>query len=474
MEGVVLTGASDSDHGADAGVDPRRTPPGAGPGRRSSPSTAPPTQRQLFKQFTPLALSGIFFPLVPPIINAALARSPEPALALAAMGLMRSLSQPLLSPLFGLRQVTTALARDRDMLGRLRTTSVALSCGTSALLLILCLPPVYRLVVQTGMGIPSGVAWAAWPAVLVSAFTPLLGVGRGYFQGVLIHYRRPGPIGTGALGYLLGATMVVWPAVLLTRLPGALLGALGLFWGQAVYVVMVWLPGRRLIRERIPQSSTNVAESQRSVRYILLFFFPLALATMLNAVGEPLIQTAMAHAPDPTDSLAAFPVCFSVLFLAAVPLWNVQQVVIAHVRDHASYVQARRFVWRLGLAWSVALALVGWTPLSPWLFGSVIGVSGRIQALSIQGFRWLALAPLLFAGRTLFYGVLISQDATPHIRTAALVKLAALVLTLATGVWLQRLPGLMVGLLAMLTATAAEVLCLSWYVRGLWRADARA
>lgn len=432
-------------------------------------ATTTPSQRQLLRQFVPLALSGVFFPLVPPIINAALARTPEPALALAAIGLARSLSMPFLSPLFSLRQVTTALVRDRDMLSHVRQSSLALAGMATGLLLLLCLPPVYDSVVRTGMGIPEDVARVAWPAVLVAATTPLLGVGRGFYQGVLVHYGRTTPIGLGALGYLVGAAMVIWPCVLLTRVNGALLAALALFGGQAVYLAVVWWPARQIARTRIPERSPQVEESQRSVRYVILFFVPLAVAAALGAAGEPLMQATMARTLSPKASLAAFPVCTSVLFLAGTPLWNAQQVVIANVRDALSYSAVRRFVVELGLVWTLALALIGWTPLADWVFGDLIGVTGEIEALTLRGFRWLTMAPLLFAGRSLYYGTLISQAATRHVRTAAVVRLVTLTLVLALGLWWGREPGLLIAIWAVLLSSVAELVCLSRHVRSCWR-----
>jgi hypothetical protein len=418
----------------------------------------------LLQQFMPLALSGVFFPLVPPIINAALARGPEPALALAAMGLVRSLSLPLVSPLFGMRQITTALVRDRDMMSHVRTASLVLSGGGTGLLLLLCLAPVYDWVVGTGMGIPPTLSRVAWPVLLVTATTPLLGVGRGFFQGVLIHYGRSGPIGFGALGYLLSATLVIWPSVLFTRVDGALLGALALCCGQTVYLALVWWPARAVIQERMPRHSPRIQDHQRSVGYVVGFFVPLAVAAVLSAAGEPLVQAAMARAPHAMVSLAAFPVCTSVLFLAATPLWNVQQLVIAQAQDRRSYAAVRRFVLLLGLAWTAAMLLLGWTPLAGWVFGGLIGVSGEVEALSISGFRWLGAAPLLLAGRSLYYGVLIGQSATRPIRTAAIVRLGVLVLALVLGAGVQRYAGLLVVLWAMLTAATAELVCLRGYV----------
>lgn len=420
----------------------------------------PPTQRQLFSLFLPLALSGIFFPLVPPIINAALARTAAPALALAAYGLARSLSHPLISPLFGLRQVTTALARDRDMLRHIRNCSGSMGGAAAGLLLICCLPFVYWPLVEGVMGIPVEIARVGLPVLIATAATPLLVVGRGYFQGILVHYGKAGPIGTGALVYLVGAAVIMWTGVLWTDVEGALLAALAICGGQVVYLLVVWHPSRSLLKERIPERSEEVEERQRSARYVFLFNLPLAISAVLISAVEPAIQAGMARAPLAMESLAAYPVCLSISWLAGTPLWNAQQVVIARVKGLASFRAARRFVLTLSLLLVAGMVLLCLPPPAEFIFGRLIGVSGTIKELSIEGFRWLVLSPLLMGLRSLYYGTLISQDATGPVRSAAIVRIGVMLTVLVAGVWHGAASGLLVAVWATLASSAAEVLAL--------------
>ncbi len=53
---------------------------------------------------------GAFFPL---------ARTEDPKLALAAYSVAISVTLPLVAPLFGMRQIITALCVDRDMIAKL-------------------------------------------------------------------------------------------------------------------------------------------------------------------------------------------------------------------------------------------------------------------------------------------------------------------------------------------------------------------
>ena len=433
-------------------------------------SETPPTQRQLFSLFLPLALSGIFFPLAPPVINAALARTATPVVALAAYGLIGSLSRPLISPLFSLRQITTALARDRDMLRHIRNCSGLMSGASAILLLVCCLPFVYRPLVEGIMGIPAEIARVGLPVLVVVATTPPLVVGRGYFQGILVHYGKAGPIGTGALAYLVGAAVIMWAGVLWTDVEGALLAALALCGGQVAYLLLVWHPSRSLLEERVPAHSEEVGEEQRSGRYVFFFNLPLAISAVLISAVEPAIQAGMARAPLAMESLAAYPVCLSLSWLAGTPLWNAQQVVIARVKGRSSFRAVRRFVLTLSLLLTLGMGLLCLPPSAEFIFGRLIGVSGTIKELSIEGFRWLVLSPLLMGLRSLYYGTLISQNATGPVRSAAIVRIAVLLATLVAGVWHGAMSGLLVAVWATLASSAAEVLALHWATRRIaWR-----
>ena len=426
---------------------------------------APPSQRELFRLFLPLALSGVFFPLAAPVVNAALARTAEPEVALAAYAVGRGLSNALVSPLFSLRQVTTALARDRRILATIRRWSAFLALGATCVLFTLCLPPLYRLVVPGLMGIPERIAAVAWPVLGVLALSPLMVVGRGYYQGILVRYDRSGPIGTGAFLYVAGTAALLVLGTAFSGLEGALLAALALFGGQILYMAAVWPACRRVIRDLVPAQDRDLRPDQLGGRYLLGFYWPLALATVLLSLSEPLLQAGMARLPQAELALAAYPVCTALSWLAGVPLWNAQQLAIAQIRDRPSFVAVRRFILGASLVLTGAMLLMALPPLSGWIFGGLMGLEGRVGELALLGFRLLVPMPLLMGGRSLYHGVLISQDATGHARTGALVRVAVLVLVLVGGVAGGAVHGLAVALVASQVSALAELVYLHRRVR---------
>jgi progressive ankylosis protein len=426
--------------------------------------------RQFYILFAPLAFSGAFFPVARPVINAALARTDDPEMALAAYSVALSVSLPLVAPLFGMRQIVTALCVDRDMIRRLGRLVWCLGGAATVIVLLLAIPSVYILVTDQLLGIPQEIADLGPPAMLLLATSPLLLIGRGYYQGILVHYGEANPIGVGALGYLVGCSVVVFGAVLWLDLPGAVAAALALMAGNVIYLLIVWPPTRSLYRTHPPkivQRAEGFDPQKRSMRYILSLYHPLALSTMLTAGVEPVVQMAMAHTPQVTQSLAAYAVCVSIVWLARTNLWNTQQVVIAKVKGSTSYAAAKRFVMSLGLG-TTAIMSIGLLPaVGDAVFGDLIGLQGVVKEYARHGYAMLLIVPYLQGWRSLSYGTLVALGDTGGIRTAAILRIVVLVLALGTGVLHGGWPGIYVAAGATLLAEFTEVAALQISVRGL-------
>ena len=125
---------------------------------------------------------GAFFPL---------ARSEDPELALAAYSVAISVTLPLVAPLFGMRQIITALCVDRDMIAKLGRLVWFLGGGATLVVLLLSIPSVYITLTDRILGIPEEISRPGLPVMLLLT-SPLLLIGRGYYQGILVHYGTVG------------------------------------------------------------------------------------------------------------------------------------------------------------------------------------------------------------------------------------------------------------------------------------------
>lgn len=410
-------------------------------------------------------MSGIFFPLARPVINAAMARADDPALSLAAYSVLFSLTIPLLSPLFGLRQIVTALAVDQDMIRRLGRITLALSAVATLPLMVASIPSVYLWIGRHVIGVPDEVAAIGPPAMLVLTTAPIISVARGYYQGILVKYGRANAIGYGALLYLVVSVAVAFPLITAFRVEGALAATLAFTFGSIAYAFVVWLPYRRLRRETIPERDDDLADDRRSHRHILRQYAPLAVSSILMATVEPVIQTAIARSPGSIVGLAAYPVVISITWLSRVHLWNAQQIVIARVKTLDEYVDVRRFMFSMAAVTSALLAALMIPGVSDWMFGDLIGLEGPIKEMAIRGFPIAITIPALQAARSFYYGTLISKERTGGIQTAAFVRIVVLIVLLAAGVAWGALNGLYLALIATAFGDLAECLALRRYVK---------
>lgn len=423
--------------------------------------------RSLYALFLPLALSGAFFPVARPIINAALARTDDAEAALAAYSVAAAVTMPLVAPLFGMRQIVTALCVDAEMIRRLGRVVLTLGSLSTAVVLLLSIPSIYLTVTDAVLGIPADIARLGQPAMWLLATAPLLMIGRAHYQGVLVHFGHAGPIGLGSFGYLLGCTVTVFAAVLWWQLPGAVAAAASLMAGNLVYLLIVWPPTRPMRRAgadgtppRIPARDDGFDPARRSTRSILTLYHPLALSTLLTSGVEPVVQMAMARLDQVTESLAAYAVCVSIVWLARTNLWNTQQVVIARVRGNHSYRAVRRWVLSLSLGTTALMAVVLLPPVSQWVFGDLIGLDGPVRTFAAHGYAILLIVPFLQGWRSLYYGTLVTLGSTGGIRTAALARIVVLLVALGAGVWHGAWAGIYVAAVATLLAELTEVAAL--------------
>ena len=421
------------------------------------------SQRALLKLFAPLAMSGIFFPLARPVVNAAIARSDDPTLALAAYSVVFSLTIPLLSPLFGLRQIVTSLAVDRDMIRRLGVLTLVLSAIATLPLLVAAIPSVYLWITNGILGVPEEIALVGPPAMLVLTTAPIVNVARGYYQGILVKYGRANAIGFGALLYLVVSVLIAFPMISIFRIEGALTATVAFTVGSIAYAFVVWVPYRKVRTDLVPEKDASFEDEKRSQKFILKQYAPLAVSSILMATVEPLVTASIARSPGSEVALAAYPVVISLTWLSRVHLWNAQQIVIARVKSLSQYRDVRRFMISMTGITTVLLAALMIPSVSEWIFGTMMGLEGPVKDMAIKGFPIAILIPALQAARSFYYGTLISQEVTGGIQVAAFIRIGVMVVLLLAGVADGRLNGLYLALGATALGDFAEGLSLRWY-----------
>jgi hypothetical protein len=206
-----------------------------------------------------------------------------------------------------------------------------------------------------------------------------------------------------------------------------------------------------------------------TLRYLWFFYLPLAITSVLRQAIRPLTSAGIAAAPMAELSLAAWPVAFSLVSIFWGPTMGLQQVTIALTNDKDSWHTVSRFVLAVGLVLTLALALISFTPLLWVVLGSLFGLSESVAELAAPAVRIQVLLPLAYTLHALFTGLLVKQGRTTTVRTAKIVDVGIVGLTLYGGLVYGGLWGSVLGAVAVTAGSLAEAGWVYWRSRPVLR-----
>lgn len=391
--------------------------------------SSPLTLGKTWAFFWPLALSGIIMSAGQPVVQAGLARLPDPELTLAAYGVAFYVALLLEAPIVMLLVTATALVRDERTYRFTRNAMWMFCIGVVATSAAVALwQPLYDLVFLRLLGFPADVASAARPGLI--ALIPWAGaVGvRRYYQGVLIRFGQTKVVSIGSVVRL--ATMVVALLVGIALLPqhGVMVGGLALLAGViADMFVAVFFARRLLLQHVLPAESDEAQPAGLKMIPFLAFFIPLIMTTALRFIGRPLMLSGIARSYEPMLALAAFPVATGTLQMFSGFVQMLQQVTVAQIKDAQSAQVVQRFVLMVTAGCTALVALVAFTPLANLYHGQAIGLEGAVLSMANVSLRLIVPAAGLTALQAYLQGLMIRQSRTMTVNIAAIGNVILLV-----------------------------------------------
>ena len=207
------------------------------------------SQERILQYWLPLAASWLLMSLEGPFANSVIARLSEPALMLAAFGIVTSLSITIESPVVPLLSTSTALARSRGNFIILKRFTLALLSLTTLIHILISWTPLFDVVVVRWMGTPPAIVPAVRLGMRIMIFWSAAIAWRRFTQGILIRFGQAGFVGKGTLVRLLTMASIAVGTALLTSLPGIAVGALALASGVIAEAIYAHLVARPIIQE---------------------------------------------------------------------------------------------------------------------------------------------------------------------------------------------------------------------------------
>lgn len=415
-------------------------------------------RRTVFWLWLPLALSFTFMMLEGPTVQSAIARLGDPALNLAAFGMVFSLSLIIESPVIMLVSTAIALAKDAHSYRTLRRFMLSLNVVLTLLTIVIAWTPLFDLIAGSVLGMPQPIVDAGRPAMRLMIFWTAAIGWRRFYQGILVRHGYTRRVSYGTAMRLLTNMLVAFSLVAWGGLSGAVVGVMTLMAGVLMEAFMTHLMAFRLVREQVLRNTIPAAVPLTMGR-VAAFHLPLATTSLLTLVVQPVTAAALARLSLPQQTLAAWPVVFSTLLVMRGWGLALQETTIAQSREPGMVRPLREFAYIVAGVTFVATAVLAFTPLINLHLHYVIGIAPELRDQVRTGVQLALFLPALGALTSWMRGVSVAAGATSRVYRGMMVNLALNCGALLAGVLLHA-PGVALAAIALTLANAGEYLYL--------------
>lgn len=395
----------------------------------------------IFRFWLPVAFSWLMMAAEGPYLAAVIARMADAKVNLAAYGVAFAFAILVESPIIMIISASTALARDADSFKRLLKFIFALNVAITGVMLLILIPPVYQLIFVDLIGLQPPVDRLTYVSLAIFLPWPAAIGFRRFYQGVMIRTNRTRLVAYGTVVRLLCMAATALLLFQFTEWPGAYVGSAALSIGVTLESVATCLMARGAVEETRAAAPAPAAD-RLTRRRIWIFYYPLALTSIIGLAAHPMVTFFMGKAPFPLESLAVLPVVHSLSFIFRSVGLSYQEVAIAVLgRSERNYPTLRAFAIIVGLASSLGLAAIAFTPLAHWWYHDVSGLSLELTGFALLPTKILALMPLLSVLVSFQRALLVHGRHTRPVTGATVMEVGGIAITLLACIRLWGLPG---------------------------------
>lgn len=388
--------------------------------------------RKIFVFWVPLAATWLMMSVEGPFLAAIIARLPDPRYNLAAFGVAYAFALIVEAPVIMIMSASTALVRDRDSFLKLRNFIYTINVAVTLLMLVLLIPSIFYFITERLIGLEPEISKLTHTAVFILLPWPGSIGYRRFYQGILIRANLTRRVAYGTLVRLVFMTGTAVILYAFMKPHGVLVGAAALSLAVTMEAVTSRFMALRVVKTiRQKTESDNSGENSLTYPSIIHFYFPLALTSMLGLGIQPMVTFFLGHSRMALNSLAAFPVVNSLVFIFRGLGLSFQEVGIALLgRKNEYYRELRKFASILGLAVVSVLALIAFTPFAMIWYRQISGLSAEMARFAIVPTKLLVIMPGLTVLLSFQRALLVNNKHTTPVTIATLIEVLTIVTVL--------------------------------------------
>lgn len=401
-----------------------------------------------------------------PFVSATINRLPDEVIMLAAMGIVTSLSVMIESPIINLLATSTALTRNRSSYLLVRKFTIHWMILLTVITILLAYTPLFDLVIIKLLNVPEEVAIWVRPGLKIMIFWSAAIAWRRFLQGIMIRFNQTRKVAWGTIVRLSASAGSATLLATSGQFPGVIIGSIALMAGVVAEALYASYAVRPILQNELGPSSPRNNANELSYRSLIKFHLPLAATSLLTLLVQPLVAFSLARSPNPTLSLAAWPVVFQFTLIARSAAFALPEVIIALYADRDSFAPLRRFTLSLLVINTITMLLVVLTPVLGFYLYTIQDLTSVVATQARSGLILFIPFPALAMLISWMRGLLINQGNTGPVNVGMAVNLIVTIFFLFLGVGLNW-PGINAAAIALVVAATSEFLFLWWRISGV-------
>jgi len=419
-----------------------------------------------YKFFVPLMLMAELMMISHAVVNAFLARMPDPQPVLAAYSVAFYTHAVLGSPLWAMQIIVLTYIKDRASVYRLGQFGLIFFAAIAAAQLALGLTPLGDWFFGDLFGTRAEVTRQAKLCMVVSVAVLPVSILRSLSYGLMMINRRTLLVTLGTVVRLAALAGIL--ALLTQRFQGAVVGVIALSSCIAVETVYAVALGSRFYRRLASR-----VQDPPGYRELWRFSWPIILMQTAESGMVFTVNFFLGRLARPELALAAFGVLDSLIRVLLSPLRNLVHTTQTLVKSRAEARVVTVFAVHMSIVFAIALTCFEIPALRHWVLFSVMGLTAEIAAYIEPALRTGILLAVAMAASGVCRGLLIASRRTGFIAITAGLRVAAAALVASVGLALGATNGATLGIAALAAAFASEALVLGHRLRTLDRRTPR-
>lgn len=416
------------------------------------------TYKKIFIFWAPLSFMWVAMALEKPIINSVIARMPFATENLAIFGVVFALSLIIEGPIIQMLSAANALSTSYDNYKRLSRFLLFIILILTAIHILICVPQVFNFIAKKLLNLNDDfITPARITLIIMIPWAPAIGY-RRMWQGVLIRAGRTYSATIIMIIRIIATIIALFIGYFFTDIRGSYIAAASLSVGVITGAIIAAIFASKTIQEKKIQSDNTPVISWKD---LFVFYMPLALTSFVTMSSRPIISAGITRGLLPIESLAAWPVTYSFVFLFLSFPYSFQEAAIALFSGKKNNRMLLNSIIAIGAITVFVYAAAVLSPFGRVFFLSKIsGLPEYLISISITPLIIMIIVSSVVPVITWLRAVNIHEKTTSTIAIAVFINLTVVVLTMTLLNMFFSIVGITAAAISFAAAVSAEAVFL--------------